>query len=168
MNKYLHISILLFLVSCGGGGDNNAPPVEEFDPYIGVWVSSCTSSIFANGSQLPIDVSSFIETISISKLRVTSTFEIYEGPSCDILNETLTSLAPEYGGVLVDVEELESDNGYAYRRYNTQDDIVGENAIEVALIDGILYRVFLDHAVFESSNEIQNNVIFEWHFSLQQ
>ena len=165
MNKYLFIFIPILLVSCGGGGESSTPPAEEYDPYIGVWVSGCTSSTYVSGSQLPIDSSSFIETISISNESVTSTFEIYEGPGCEILNETLTSMTPEFGGILVDVEELEADNGYPYRSYRTQDGIGGKNAIEVAMIDGILYRVFLDQGVFESTGETQINVIFEWHFS---
>ncbi|MEE2732120.1 MAG: hypothetical protein VYA55_14985 [Pseudomonadota bacterium] len=165
MNKYLCF-VPILLASCGGGSgsENNDSPGEDLDPYAGVWVSGCTSSIYANGT-LPVDPTSFIETITISESTVSSTFEIYTDADCNDLAEVLTDLAPKYGGALTGVEELTTDNDYPYRRYNTLNPISGESAIEVALIDGVLYRVFLDFAVFESTGEMQHNVIFEWNFT---
>ncbi|RLU01790.1 MAG: hypothetical protein D9N14_01235 [Ketobacter sp.] len=129
-----------------------------------MWVSGCTSAIYSHGSILA-DLTSFIETITISESKASSTIEIYSDTTCSDLDEVLTDLAPEYGGALTGVEELTTDNDYPYRRYNTLNPILGESAIEVALVDGVLYRVYLDYAVFDSTGDIQHNVIFEWNFT---
>ena len=161
MRLFIVFLLFSFITSCGGKGQ------KEDDNYHGVWVSGCTSSFLAMGSvDYPIYLS-FIETLEITNENVSSRFQIFQDQNCEILDEGLTSLNPDWGGEVMEVKELTSDNGYPYKSYKTSNADVGENYTNVSYIDGLLYKVHLDYSVFESNGHQEHNVIFGWHFQKQ-